>query len=319
MTDLWTAALPDLPEWPLDLVAQRLHPSFHGDYQRWQTAILELPELTVDSVSYDATITVSAHIDADTREQLETGLQTLHPWRKGPFQIADVCIDTEWRSDMKWARLAEALDDLDGRRVLDIGCGNGYFGWRMLAAGAHEVIGIDPTILFCMQHRALQRYLKHPRHWVLPLRIEEIPSPIPGSSTSTFDTVFSMGVVYHRRDPQAHIQQLLDLTRPGGQIVLESIVTTRGPSFKPKSRYARMRNVWHIPSPAEMCEWLTTGGAENVRVIDVAKTSHQEQRSTPWMRFESLSECLDPADQSLTIEGYPAPERAIVTATKGGA
>jgi len=306
--------LPDLPSWPLHLIKARMQASHHGDYARWQDAILSLPALTIEAASFDAIVTLKATPDAATNLKLESALQALHPWRKGPFRIADVHIDTEWRSDTKWDRLQGAIHALEGRRVLDIGCGNGYFGWRMLGEGAHEVIGIDPTLLFCMQHRAIQRYLAHPRHWVLPLGIEELP--IQDADAPRFDTVFSMGVIYHRRDPQAHAQQLLDLTRPGGQVVLESIVTTRDPSFTPVSRYARMRNVWRIPSPDEMCQWLHACGAQDIEVIDVSVTTSEEQRSTPWMRFESLSASLDPSDQSRTIEGYPAPERAIVIATK---
>ncbi|MEW8068099.1 MAG: DUF1698 domain-containing protein, partial [Candidatus Thiodiazotropha endolucinida] len=43
-------------------------------------------------------------------------------------------------------------------------------------------------------------------------------------------------------------------------------------------------------------------------------TTIEEQRATEWMRFESLADYLDPADRSLTIEGYPAPRRAVFVA-----
>ena len=33
-------------------------------------------------------------------------VEALHPWRKGPFQIAEHEIDAEWRSDQKWDRIA---------------------------------------------------------------------------------------------------------------------------------------------------------------------------------------------------------------------
>ena len=43
-------------------------------------------------------------------------------------------------------------------------------------------------------------------------------------------------------------------------------------------------------------------------------TSLDEQRRTDWMTSESLAEFLDPNDRSKTIEGYPAPLRAVLTA-----
>ncbi|MNN80922.1 tRNA (mo5U34)-methyltransferase [compost metagenome] len=53
-----------------------------------------------------------------------------------------------------------------------------------------------------------------------------------------------------------------------------------------------------------------------MRCVDVSYTSVEEQRSTEWMRFQSLPEFLDPADHSRTIEGLPAPARAVLIARK---
>jgi tRNA (mo5U34)-methyltransferase len=143
----------------------------------------------------------------------------LHPWRKGPFCIQGVHIDTEWRSDLKWDRLAGAIAPLAGRLVLDVGCGNGYHGWRMLGAGARLVMGIDPTLLFVLQWMAINRYLGRNDLAVLPLGIEDLPDDLGG-----FDTVFSMGVLYHRRSPIDHLMDLHRLLRPGGELVLETLV-----------------------------------------------------------------------------------------------
>ena len=45
-------------------------------------------------------------------------------------------------------------------------------------------------------------------------------------------------------------------------------------------------------------------------------TSTDEQRATKWMTNHSLIDFLDPNNKSLTIEGYPAPKRAVFIATK---
>lgn len=293
--------LPELPDWPLHLVEGRLSASHHGDFERWQHAVQQLPQGPFDWHPEDA-VRVNA---PGSHDVLAGALMGLHPWRKGPFQIGPVHLDTEWRSDWKWQRLAPYLNVTD-HRVLDIGCGNGYFGWRLLGAGAREVVGVDPTILFCMQHLALQRLIQHPQHWVLPLGIEDLPR------SDRFDTVMSMGVIYHRREPEAHLDHLFALTAPGGQLVLESIVTRDEQGFVPESRYARMRNVWRVPSVIELEDWSRRAGYIDVRTVDISPTTLQEQRSTPWMTFESLREALDQTDPRKTVEGYPAPVRAIV-------
>lgn len=311
----WTALLAAFPEWTdpasgfAALLDARFAPDSHGDLPRWHAALGALPELPVHDVRFGDTVTVTGPATAAARTQLHERLLELHPWRKGPFSLFGVDIETEWRSDWKWQRVVPHIGTLAGERILDVGCGNGYFGWRMLEAGADLVIGVDPTLLFCMQHRAINRYVHSLRNWVLPVRFEELPP-------AQFDRVFSMGVIYHRRDPLAHVTRLCDYLRPGGALVLESLVIVDGPDLVAPARYARMRNVWNVPAVATLRDWLAAAGLEDVRVVDVTPTSPDEQRSTPWMRFESLADALDPDEPGRTVEGYPAPVRAVVLGRK---
>ena len=244
-------------------------------------------------------------------EALRSALMGLHPWRKGPFELCGLHIDTEWRSDWKWDRLADAVAPLEGRRVLDVGCGNGYHCWRMLGSGAAEVVGIDPTPLFILQFKAVQYYLQQPGIHVLPMTLEAMPEHLP-----VFDTVFSMGVLYHRRDPMAHLMSLKHKLAPEGQLVLETLVIEGDDDalLEPNGRYARMGNVWQLPSPGLTARWLKQAGFSEIEIVDVGVTSLEEQRRTPWMTFHSLEEFLNPSDHTLTIEGFPAPRRAILTA-----
>jgi tRNA (mo5U34)-methyltransferase len=77
-----------------------------------------------------------------------------------------------------------------------------------------------------------------------------------------------------------------------------------------------MKNIWSIPSVKTLESWLRQTGFNKVRCIDVTVTSIEEQRVTDWMQYQSLVDYLDPDDHSKTIEGYPAPRRAIVLAEK---
>ena len=139
--------------------------------------------------------------------------------------------------------------------------------------------------------------------------IEHLPA-----DTSGFDSVFSMGVLYHRRKPVEHLEQLKQLTRTGGQIVLETLIL-EGEGKKtlaPDGRYARMRNVHAIPTLEVLADWLKQAGLPDIKVLDVNRTTIEEQRRTDWMTFESLHECLSADNQALTIEGHPAPVRVAV-------
>jgi tRNA (mo5U34)-methyltransferase len=250
----------------------------------------------------------------DQKQQLKQHLLNLSPWRKGPFDVFGVKIDSEWRSDKKWQRLSSKISPLKGRHVLDIGCGNGYHMLRMLGAGADWVLGIDPNVLFNIQFNALSQIsTERINANILPVGIDQLPDKL-----NYFDTVFSMGVFYHRRSPINHLYQLFSCLRPGGELVLETLVI-EGPKdhlLLPDSRYAKMRNVWFIPTAQALKSWLHRCGYRNISLVNVSTTSLDEQRSTEWMRFESLSDFLDPEDQSKTIEGYPAPVRAILVAQR---
>ena len=295
-----------------DQISRGMSEQRFGDLPRWRAAIAALPSLQAEVIDLDTNaITASGAMIAEKVIELETALRGLHPWRKGPYSLFGVNIDTEWRSDFKWDRLAHAIDSLEGRRVLDVGCGSGYHCWRMKGAGAAEVIGIDPTPLFVLQFKAIQHYLNIETVHVLPLTLEQLPPKL-----KAFDTTFSMGVLYHRRSPIDHLTDLRDTLVSGGQLVLETLVVEGDEDavFVPPDRYARMGNVWFLPSPSALMKWMSKVGFIDVTLIDVTQTTVAEQRSTDWMTFYSLSNFLDSADQNKTVEGHPAPMRAIVTA-----
>ena len=244
------------------------------------------------------------------RKRLEAALKELIPWRKGPFHLFGIDIDSEWRSDLKWSRIAPHVD-LDGARVLDVGSGNGYYGWRMLEAGAKRVVGIDPSLLFVLQHAAISYYVDRGGHrnTVLPVGLEALPAAEP------FDAVFSMGVVYHRRDPADHIARLAARAHDDTVLVVESLIVEGAP-LRPRSRYARMRNVHLLPDLSALGSWLRAAGFAMTDVVDVSPTTTGEQRTTAWMPYESLADALDAEDPSRTVEGYPAPRRTVMIARR---
>ncbi|WP_153914532.1 tRNA 5-methoxyuridine(34)/uridine 5-oxyacetic acid(34) synthase CmoB [Shewanella sp. TC10] len=287
----------------------------HGNLPKWEKVLnkLHYPAPTHIDLYNGVTIGDGSQLTAGQTEKLQNLLGLFQPWRKGPFYIHGIEIDTEWRSDWKWDRVKEHISPLDNRTVLDVGCGSGYHMWRMLGAGAKRVVGIDPSPLFLCQFEAVKRLAgnEHPVH-LLPLGIEELP-PL-----DAFDTVFSMGVLYHRRSPIDHILQLRDQLRMGGELVLETLVIDGDENavLVPEDRYGKMNNVWFLPSVDALMLWLKKCDFTDIRCVDVDITSMAEQRSTQWMKNESLVDYLDPNDVSLTVEGYPAPKRATIIAIK---
>jgi len=282
----------------------------NGNIPKWSQAIDTIDALPKGKVALKQPYISINQDRIDSKSLIET-LQKLIPWRKGPFMINDLVLESEWDGDMKWQRISKHIKPLKNKRVLDVGAGNGYFTLRMAMEGAKRALGIDPFLLFNYQFRAIKSMIESPLNaLLLPMKLEEIPKkPI-------FDTVFSMGVLYHQRDHIAHLSQLKEMMAPDAEFVIETLVV-EGPEdyiLVPKDRYAQMRNVYSIPSIKTLKSWLNDANFNNVRVVDVSKTTTAEQRKTPWIgeNGASLEDFLNPLDDSLTIEGYPAPTRAIV-------
>ncbi len=303
----WLEVLPaQISEWQRE--------NLHGHFRDWYKSLEYLPLLEPQKLDLLHSVTADRDDISDRHRQgIEKLLRNLMPWRKGPYFLYGTHINTEWRSDWKWERVLPHISPLAGRTVLDVGCGSGYHMWRMIGAGAHLVVGIDPMQLFLVQFEAVRKLLNDDRRaHMLPLGIEQLPV------LQAFDTVFSMGVLYHRRSPLDHLLQLKNQLVSGGELVLETLVIEGDVNqvLVPGERYAQMRNVFFIPSAEALKSWLEKSGFVDVRIVDFALTTTEEQRRTDWMTSESLAEFLDPDDPSKTVEGYPAPLRAVLVATK---
>ena len=303
----WLETLPlQLKEWETQT---------HGDYAKWSKIVDFLPDLHADEINLKNAVKSdrSSPLSEGEKQRIIHHLKQLMPWRKGPYHLFGIHVDCEWRSDFKWERVLPHLAPLQGRTILDVGCGSGYHMWRIVGEGAKMVVGIDPTELFLCQFEAVRKLLNNDRRAnLIPLGIEQM-QPL-----AAFDTVFSMGVLYHRKSPLDHLSQLKNQLVKGGELVLETLVVDGDVNtvLVPTDRYAKMKNVYFIPSVAALINWLEKVGFTNVRCVDVATTTFEEQRKTDWLENESLIDFLDPNNHSKTIEGYQAPKRAVILANK---
>ena len=285
-----------------------------GNFQRFKSVVESLPNKvpsTIDLRGKHILLGDESDISPEEKKDLHEKLMHLCPWRKGPFNLFGVDIDTEWQSWMKWDRLLPHLPELEGRRILDIGSSNGYYMFRLAAANPLFVLGLEPQSSFYYQYLAIQKYLRQENVFCLPIPHDQLPG-----MDRYFDLVLCMGVLYHRKSPIDMLKSIHDSLKKGGQIVLENLVldSKENLCLFPKDRYGKMRNVYFIPDLLTMESWLARAGFTDIRCVDVEKTSLNEQRKTDWIQTESLKDFLDPINPDKTIEGYPAPVRAIFMA-----
>ncbi len=292
-------------------------PNFNsGHLPKWDKILNSLPNIKSDAINLKSdTILISSksQINSKMQESIYRSFLELHPWRKGPFTVFGKHIDSEWRSDLKWNRIVESLTKCNIDTVLDIGSGNGYFGLKLKGIGAKNIVCIDHFLLYTYQFLALNHFMENIDVSVLPLKLEDC-----AKLHNEFDLIFSMGVMYHRKQTQMHPAEIFPLLSNGGSAIIETLIidSKADEILIPEGRYASMRNVYGIPSIKLLLKWIKNAGFTKAEVVDISKTTVEEQRSTDWMKFKSLSSFLDPLDSSKTIEGYPAPIRAAILVSK---
>ena len=118
------------------------------------------------------------------------------------FKDDSVFLFTEWIYPNR-------LEDFQGNRVLDAGCGHGHHT-RMVAPYAKEVVGVDLNTSAIA--RVETQDLPNVRIIEGDIAILEVSEP--------FDVVFCIGVIQHTDDPEGTFANLKSLTRSGGRLII---------------------------------------------------------------------------------------------------
>ena len=270
-------------------------------------AIENLKDVTVD-VTLGDVVKIEGNID---NTQLYKTAKLLMPWRKGPFEIGTTYIDTEWKSNLKY-NLLRPYFNLKDKRVADIGCNNGYYLFRMQEDNPKSLVGFDPSPIYKTQFDFINHFIKSDIVYEL-LGVEHIEF-----YEEKFDTIFCLGVLYHRSDPVAMLKQLYKGLDTKGEVILDTFYIEGEDeiSLSPKSSYSKIPNIYFIPTINALKNWCLRAGFNEFEVLATSVTELNEQRKTEWIEGQSLEDFLDPQDSSKTVEGYPAPARVYVRLIK---
>ena len=269
----------------------------------------ELPDVDAALELGDTvTLTCKESIDNDL---IEKTARAMMPWRKGPFEIFGLFIDTEWQSNIKY-NLIRPYFNLKDKRVADVGCNNGYYMFRMLEDEPKKIVGFDPSALYKTQFDFINHFAKTDIEYEL-LGVEHLPF-----YEEKFDFIFCLGVLYHRSDPVNMLKELYKGLGDKGEVLLDTFYIDGEDeiALTPKSTYSKIPNIYFVPTIPALKNWCERAGFSDFEVLTTSVTTKNEQRKTEWIEGQSLEDFLDSDDNSKTVEGYPAPKRVYVKLIK---
>ena len=298
---------------PLNVIRQeRLKWLAWKDIAPMREALASLPKIENITYTLDNTVSIDAlHVNKHERETIKECALAMRPWRKGPFELFGMFIDTEWQSFIKY-NLLEPHFNLEGKIVGDIGCNNGYYLFRMLSQKPKKLVGFDPSALYKTQFDLISHFIQSDIVYEM-LGVEHLPL-----YEHKFDTLFCLGVLYHRTDPIQTLKALYQGLNSDGELILDTFMIDGDTpvALSPSKTYSKIPNVYFVPTIPALINWLERAKFRDIKVLEIKQTDAMEQRKTEWIYGESLENFLDPTNPELTIEGYPAPKRVYIKAKR---
>jgi tRNA (mo5U34)-methyltransferase len=285
-------------------------------FLRYRNLLAEVSHLRASSCNFSGDVVrigAAGDLNPDQQFQVRRVLRGFMPWRKGPFSVFGIDIDAEWRSERKWNRILPELPELTGKTVADIGCNNGYYMFRMAHHQPALVLGFEPYVQHYYTFNTLNAFAGQSHLRIEPLGIEHLPL-----FPACFDVIFCLGILYHRPSPLDALRDLHTALKPGGWLIVESqaIPGQEPMALFPRSTYAKVPGTWFVPTGTCLVNWVARAGFDEIRLFHEHAMSSAEQRRTAWMDFESYEDFIDKDNHALTVEGYPAPWRVFLKATK---
>lgn len=172
---------------------------------------------------------------------------------------------------------------LDGRRVLDVGCGGGLLAEALAVRGGH-VTGID------LGAAALEVARKHAAAVGLAIDYRRAASAeLAASAPGGFDVVTCMELLEHVPDPAALVADCARLVRPGGDVFFATVNRTLLAELLVIVMAERLLGIVRrgthrfdrFVRPAELCAWAAAAGLSRQGLSGFAYL--------PWLRRSWLT------------------------------
>jgi tRNA (mo5U34)-methyltransferase len=158
-----------------------------------------------------------------SREELRELFDSVKPWH----HLIDVHgvptkVEPAWGEYLDhpralWESVSQVLPDLSGKRVLDVGCNDGFFLFACRQLGAKEVVGIEASEHF-FNHAVLVNSLLDPGG----ISVHQMSAYDVGDEMGEFDVTLALGLIYHLKSPLLFLERVAPIT--SSTIIVETAV-----------------------------------------------------------------------------------------------
>jgi 2-polyprenyl-3-methyl-5-hydroxy-6-metoxy-1,4-benzoquinol methylase len=230
-----------------------------------------------------------------TREKIIEVRDLLSPWNHNiplPHDVYTTACRDYYPAHREIMRVvAEGLGgEWSGRRILDIGCLEGYFSVECALQGA-EVLGIDGKLLNVRKCEFVQSVLGIERaKFVLGDALK-----VNHESHGRFDVILALGLLYHLDDPYTFLANVAGLC--DGFVVIDTHIALENQPEMIKGEWrpdlSEMRTLTFAGKSYEgrLFREFPTGTERNVK--DLSPTASLENESSVWLTENSLLSMLD--------------------------
>ncbi|MEK6322895.1 MAG: class I SAM-dependent methyltransferase [Acidobacteriota bacterium] len=204
--------------------------------------------------------------------------------------------------------IKQLIGDIEGARVLDLGCGAGTYSVWFAELGA-QVVGLDlsQTMIALAQDKARQRSVQP------DFRVADIREALPFGEAE-FDMVFTGTALHYVENIGAVMKQVARVMKPGARLIA-SVLHPMSTALFPSSESEEVEGPnpwegWYFGSPIRSIEtpWLGFGeiSSEGRRIFCHHHTV-SDYFNAVWSAGLAITELLEPA---------PPPEFAAKNAAR---
>ena len=229
-----------------------------------------------------------------TREKILEVRDLLSPWNHNialPHGVYTTACDEYYAAHREIMRVVRdhAGGDLTGRRVVDIGCLEGYFSVECALQGA-DVLGIDGKVLNVKKCEFVRSALDVPRLAFLQGDALEVTRAAYGR----FDVVLALGLLYHLENPYAFLEHLAGLCDGFAvidtHVALEDQPETIKGGWRPDLSELRTFSFAGKSYEGRLFREFPTGTARDVK--DLSPTASLDNELSVWLTEDSLVRML---------------------------